>query len=728
MKDNFSGFIGSGSISKANLGDVFALKANLKDVPRGVNFSVVSEQEAIDPPVYRKGEGNRRLCLFNEEVGHVVIVGDPLKIDLMFSLVERNIPKEKPLDTKIRKEKPKAIAEQSQAVVAVKGEKGDRGPIGFPGERGPVGEKGEKGEKGDRGEKGDPGEPGPRGEQGERGEQGAEGREGPQGPQGPQGLQGQEGQQGPRGEQGERGEQGPAGPQGERGERGIKGQKGERGPQGLQGPKGEKGERGEVGPQGLPGPRGERGGEGPIGLQGPKGDKGDKGDRGEDAIIDVQYPLIYDKTKKVVTLDSKNLLERLQKVFAPLANPNFDLSKLDWLAASGGGVQALLNGRLVRGNINSIDFRGSGVTVTQSGGGIVVNITGGTGGGGATGNDGLRGATGATGATGNDGSQGPTGATGNDGSQGPTGATGATGAASTVPGPTGATGAISFTSSSTAPAGATYGDMWFNTTSGNIFVYITDGTSSYWVEPFGPQGATGATGTNGISGATGATGATGSQGNTGATGATGSQGATGTAGSGVAGNNDVGVMYLKNNAVETVISVINQRQVVSGTMQTGALYNFIKDPSTNSLKYTGSGGRFHAIATFDFFSEVSNNTCGFYIGKNTDAASGLSADADRISESEIYVDCSSSSKPVAGAIQTIVDLETDDRIFFIVQNKSAAKNITVEFMKFIAVPLTSERGATGATGATPTNIVNSVNGQTGAVQYIVDFKRGWFLS
>ena len=82
------------------------------------------------------------------------------------------------------------------------------------------------------------------------------------------------------------------------------------------------------------------------------------------------------------------------------------------------------------------------------------------------------------------GSQGITGATG---SQGITGATGSQGI-------TGATGAIAFTSSTTAPAGATYGDMWFNTTSGNIFVYITDGTSSYWVEPFGPQGATGASG------------------------------------------------------------------------------------------------------------------------------------------------------------------------------------------------------------------------------------------
>jgi len=106
------------------------------------------------------------------------------------------------------------------------------------------------------------------------------------------------------------------------------------------------------------------------------------------------------------------------------------------------------------------------------------------------------------------------------------GATGATGPT----GPQGVTGAISFTSSTTAPAGATYGDMWFNTTSGNIFVYITDGTSSYWVEPFGPQGATGANGTSGTNGATGATGSNGTNGATGATGATGSQGVTGATG------------------------------------------------------------------------------------------------------------------------------------------------------------------------------------------------------
>ena len=190
-------------------------------------------------------------------------------------------------------------------------------------------------------------------------------------------------------------------------------------------------------------------------------------------------------------------------------------------------------------------------------------------------------------------------------------------------------------------------------------------------------------------------------------GARGATGATGADGAGVVGSNDIGVMYLKGNTYETPITVINERAVVNGNIQTGYLFNFVKDTSTNSLRYIGTGGKFHIIATFNFWSEVSNNTCGFYIGRNTNILSGLTATGDRISESEVYIDCPSSSKPVAGAIQTVVDLNTDDRVFFIVQNKSAAKNITVEFLKFIAAPLTSERGATGATG--PTGAAGTLN-------------------
>jgi len=146
---------------------------------------------------------------------------------------------------------------------------------------------------------------------------------------------------------------------------------------------------------------------------------------------------------------------------------------------------------------------------------------------------------------------------------------------------------------------------------------------------------------------------------------------------------DSGVIYLKENAISTPISIANGRAVASGAMLTSSLVNFEKDASTNSLKYKGTNGRFHAIATFSFYSG-SQDTCGFYIGVNRDASSPLDPDADRISESEIYVNAGTqSNQPKNGAIQALVQLTTDDRIFFIVQNKTKADSILVEFMKLI---------------------------------------------
>jgi hypothetical protein len=455
-----------------------------------------------------------------------------------------------------------------------------------------------------------------------------------------------------QGERGERGEKGDRGEAGERGESGWTGWPGDKGEQGVQGEKGEKGDKGDAGERGEKGEKGERGEQGPKGERGEKGEKGEKGSRGD------------------------------------------------------------------RGEVGPRGEKGE------------------KGDKGDRGESGVRGPAGKNGKDGKDGAEGKAGRVGEKGLKGDKGDRGERGEK-------GDKGDVGDSGLLTAKFPLVYDaqeksvsidearldkilkkilgggkvspqDMgWLASTGGGgkVAVYVNGGKVTPDVRTLDFTGAgvtfakVGGRVTIDITGSGGGT--------VGATGATGPQGATG---AGVAGNNDVGVMYLKNNAVETVITAINQRKVVGGTMETGTLYNFIKDPSTNSLKYTGSGGRFHVIATFDFHTEVSNNTCGFYIGKNTDPASGLSADADRISESEIYVDCPSSSKPVAGAIQTIVDLETDDRIFFIVQNKTAAKNITVEFMKFIAVPLTSERGATGATGETPTNYVISFNGLTGAVQ------------
>jgi hypothetical protein len=154
-------------------------------------------------------------------------------------------------------------------------------------------------------------------------------------------------------------------------------------------------------------------------------------------------------------------------------------------------------------------------------------------------------------------------------------------------------------------------------------------------------------------------------------------------------------MYLKNNATPTPITVINGRAIVEGTIQTNLLTNFIKDPSTNSLKYTGTGGRFHIIVTFSFY-DGNQHTCGFYIGHNTDDTTPLDPDADRISESEIYANSSNpSTQPIAGTIQTVLDLNTNDRVFFIVQNKEATSDITVEFMKFTVTALTAEKGDPG---------------------------------
>jgi hypothetical protein len=224
----------------------------------------------------------------------------------------------------------------------------------------------------------------------------------------------------------------------------------------------------------------------------------------------------------------------------------------------------------------------------------------------------------------------------------------------------------------------------------------------------GPQGI------EGPMGATGAIGATGATGVTGATGIEGPTGASGPAGAGTPGNNDVGVIYLKANATATTIGATNDRAVVAGTMQTGELYNFAQDSGTNSLKYSGIGGLFHIVATFNFES-TSQNVCGFYVGHNTDDATALDPDADRISESEIYINASTTAnQPVGGAIQTVLELETDDRVFFIVQNRTAANSITVEFLKFTVIPLTAEKGDEGATGVTGATGPTGETGPAGA--------------
>ena len=111
---------------------------------------------------------------------------------------------------------------------------------------------------------------------------------------------------------------------------------------------------------------------------------------------------------------------------------------------------------------------------------VVGNITGGT-----PGSPGGIGATGATGPAG-------TGATGATGPAGPPGSPGSGNGSST-----------SVTISNTSPVSPSLGSFWFNSDTGEIFVYYNDGTTNYWVQPMGAMGPPGEAGVPGTSGTSG---------------------------------------------------------------------------------------------------------------------------------------------------------------------------------------------------------------------------------
>lgn len=226
---------------------------------------------------------------------------------------------------------------------------GPTGPQGPPGPQGPIGPEGPQGDAGPAGVDGDDGPQGPQGSQGDQGAPGSDGADGVQGPMGPQGDQGAPGVIGtlvgqyttPSGPlppdgllpvgfdtttgnptapyQMQDGQgllntvnghvmvfvgtgtdptgwvdggfiQGPPGPEGAQG---VQGSPGIPGPQGIMGPRGP---QGTAGAQGIPGPagvQGSSGAQGPAGSVGPGGPAGPQGAQGppgpvEEAPLDGQ--------------------------------------------------------------------------------------------------------------------------------------------------------------------------------------------------------------------------------------------------------------------------------------------------------------------------------------------------------------------------------------------------------------------------------------------------------
>lgn len=364
--------LGSGEVSN---GDRFSLAVAIDD-PYGVykpghQFTITNDRE--DPYRVVLDEGTKTVYLTDQNGMVVSFTGNPKTLDRHFNLVERVVAPEPVVEAPVvKKPEPKTV--KIKTVKGDKGDKGEQGSKGFDGERGERGERGPEGPQGIAGERGEVGPQGPQGEKGEKGDVGSQGEKGEAGPQGPQGERGEAGE---RGEKGERGERGERGPQGQKGEDGSQGPRGEAGPQGLKGDGGERGPRGIKGERGAPGIRGPQGPQGPQGERGERGEKGDKGDPGESGVVVAQYPLVYDSEKRTVSIELKNLEDRINKIFAPLAKKNFDTSKLDWLAASGGAVAIKKDGRYIKTIVADIDFRGSGVTVTDGGKDTIVTISSG---------------------------------------------------------------------------------------------------------------------------------------------------------------------------------------------------------------------------------------------------------------------------------------------------------------------------------------------------------------
>lgn len=126
------------------------------------------------------------------------------------------------------------------------------------------------------------------------------------------------------------------GPQGSEGPRGIEGEQGPEGPQGTEGPEGPKGDDGERGPEGKRGPKGDRG---ERGIEGQKGDKGDRGERGPSGL--------------------GNLFPR------PGGGGG----------GSGSALAILDEGVSLDTAVTSIDFTGTGVTATNVGHAVTVDIS-----------------------------------------------------------------------------------------------------------------------------------------------------------------------------------------------------------------------------------------------------------------------------------------------------------------------------------------------------------------
>jgi hypothetical protein len=145
----------------------------------------------------------------------------------------------------------------------------------------------------------------------------------------------------------------------------------------------------------------------------------------------------------------------------------------------------------------------------------------------------------------------------------------------------------------------------------------------------------------------------------------------------------IGAMYMKNNAIETVIPNVNDRVKMAGVTEVNGInQRFAHDLANNALEYTGLiSTTFHITATFTISPSANNQKYGIYLGVNRGGA--IDPNADRISESEVYINTPQSGRADAAAVQALVTLNEGDKVYMILQNVTSSANVTVEFLNMI---------------------------------------------